>query len=61
MDVQLFSVNFKVRFSGITALDGKKWAENTQHRKKVNQAWKDLPEVELETPFDLKKKKKKKS
>lgn len=55
--------DFKVRFSGITSLDGRKWADSKEHYKKVNDAWNELPEVELDVPADfssrLKKKKKK--
>jgi twitching motility protein PilT len=47
--------DFKIRFSGITALDGKKWAESKDHGKKVNEAWKELPEVELDMPGEITK------
>lgn len=51
--------DFKIRFSGITQMDGKLWGESKDHRKKVTRAWDELPEVEIES-FDANKKSRKK-
>lgn len=47
--------DFKIRYSGITSMDGKKWAENSDHQEKVQDAWHGLSEVEIELPPDIKK------
>ncbi|MEO0336201.1 MAG: type IV pilus twitching motility protein PilT, partial [Pseudomonadota bacterium] len=46
--------DFKVRLSGITTLDGQKWAESTDSKKELKEAWNDLSEVELVMPPELK-------
>lgn len=47
--------DFKIRYSGITAMDGKKWVENKDHQDKVEDAWQGLSEVEIEVPTEIKK------
>lgn len=47
--------DLKIRLSGVTALDGKKWAESPQSRKKLKDAWQNVSEVEIELPPDIKK------
>lgn len=48
--------DFKVRFSGVDAMDGKKWAAGGGAvDKRVSQNWKDLSEVEIEMFTDIKK------
>ncbi|NQZ00782.1 MAG: type IV pilus twitching motility protein PilT [Bdellovibrionales bacterium] len=46
--------DFKVRLSGITSLDGQKWAQSQDSKKNLDEAWNDLAEVELDVPPELK-------
>jgi twitching motility protein PilT len=48
--------DFKIRYSGITSMDGKKWGgENTTYRQQVDNAWQSLDEVEIVPPSKPKK------
>jgi twitching motility protein PilT len=50
--------DFRIRYEGFTAMDGKKWSENQFHDKKVNDKWHNLTEVEIVLPPDVKRKRK---
>lgn len=53
--------DFRIRFEGITAMDGKKWGADTDgHERKVGQAWRELDEVEVIIPTEIRNMKKKK-
>jgi twitching motility protein PilT len=41
--------NFAIRYSGVSHLDGKKWGENTKFGKRIERAWNELSDVEVET------------
>lgn len=46
--------DFKIRYSGIVSMDGKKWGESTEYRQRVNDAWQGLTEVEIEETTEVK-------
>jgi twitching motility protein PilT len=50
--------DFRIRLSGVTQ-EGQKWTENKGHRARLNDAWKDLAEIEVEaaTQANFKRKK----
>jgi twitching motility protein PilT len=52
--------DFRIRIEGITAMDGKKWGENQGHENKVGKTWRELDEVEVIIPTEIRKLKKKK-
>lgn len=47
--------DFRIRFSGITSLDGKKWSQTGTFDNKVQENWQSLSEIELVLPTDVKK------
>jgi len=49
--------DFRIRFEGITAMDGKKWSQSQGHDKSNKDGWQNLTEVEIEAPVDLKRRK----
>lgn len=51
--------DFRMRCSGVDALDGKKWTSGTVDQK-VTDDWHGLSEVEIETPPEFKKRQKQK-
>ncbi len=51
--------NFRIRYEGITAMDGKKWSETPMYDKKVDDKWNNITEVEIVIPTEMKKRKKK--
>jgi len=53
--------DFRIRLSGITSMDGKKWSQTGLYNKKVDDKWKDLTEVEIVMPTEMKKRSKTKN
>ncbi len=53
--------DFKIRLAGITAMDGKKWSESSEHQRQLSEAWNGITEVEIEIPTEIKKRPKKSS
>lgn len=51
--------DFRMRYSGVDALDGKKWTSGAVDQK-VTDDWHGLSEVEIETPPEFKKRQKQK-
>ena len=51
--------DFRIRFEGITAMDGKKWSQTGLYDKKVNDKWHNVTEVEIVMPPELKNGRKK--
>jgi len=51
--------NFRIRYSGVTSMDGKKWSESSQYRDKLDEAWKGLTDIEVDIPTDIRRKKSK--
>ncbi|MCB9084897.1 MAG: type IV pilus twitching motility protein PilT [Bdellovibrionaceae bacterium] len=48
--------DFRVRYSGVDAMDGKKWSEGGGAvDKRVSQNWKEISEVEIEVLTEIKK------
>ena len=48
--------DFRVRYSGVEAMDGKKWSEGGGAvDKRVSQNWKEISEVEIEVLTEIKK------
>lgn len=43
---------FRIRYEGITAMDGKKWSETGLYDKKVDDKWHSVTEVEIIMPHD---------
>ena len=41
--------DFRIRYEGFTAMDGKKWSESGLYDKKLKDKWKDISEVEIMT------------
>ncbi len=50
--------DFRVRFAGITSMDGKKWSGGDAHAKQVNDQWHELAEIEIVMPTEIKRSKK---
>ena len=50
--------DFRIRYEGFTAMDGKKWSQTGLYDRKVSDKWKDLTEVEIVIPTDFNKKRK---
>lgn len=48
------SEDFRMRYSGVDALDGKKWTSGSVDQK-VSEEWHGLSEVEIETPTEVRK------
>jgi twitching motility protein PilT len=42
--------DFRIRFEGITAMDGKKWSQTGLYDKKVDDKWQNITEVEIVLP-----------
>lgn len=40
--------NFAIRYKGVSHLDGKKWGEGTKFARRIDQAWQDLTEMDVE-------------
>ena len=51
--------DFRIRYEGVTAMDGKKWSETGLYDKKVDDKWSNVTEIELVVPTEIKKRKKK--
>nr|HMN67624.1 PilT/PilU family type 4a pilus ATPase [Bdellovibrionales bacterium] len=46
--------DFRIRYDGITAMDGKKWSNDGHYDKKVADQWQNMTEVEIVVPTELK-------
>lgn len=46
--------DFRIRFEGFTAMDGKKWSQNDLYDRKVDEKWHNLTEVEIIMPTEIK-------
>lgn len=44
--------DFAIRYSGISNVEGEKWAENSSVKKRLNSQWQGLSEVEVDIPRD---------
>lgn len=47
--------DFRIRFEGFTAMDGKKWSEAGAYGEKVNEKWQNMTEVEIVMPTEIRK------
>ena len=50
--------DFRIRYEGFTAMDGKKWSQSGLYDKKVGDQWRNVTEVEIILPTELKKRQK---
>lgn len=48
--------DFRIRYSGVVR-EGEKWGEDTGHKRRLNEAWQGLAEIEVEVPTEIKRKK----
>lgn len=46
--------DFRIRYDGITAMDGKKWSEAGNYGNKVDDKWASMTEVEIVMPTEIK-------
>lgn len=46
--------DFRIRYDGITAMDGKKWSEAGNYDNKVDDKWASVTEVEIVMPTEIK-------
>lgn len=46
--------DFRIRYDGITAMDGKKWSEAGNYGSKVDDKWHNMTEVEIVMPTEIK-------
>jgi twitching motility protein PilT len=53
--------DFRIRYDGIQAMDGKKWSDTGLFGKKVDDKWQNVTEVEIVVPTEIKNLRKKKS
>lgn len=44
--------DFRIRYEGITSMDGKKWAQSVSRNKQQNDQWQEMSEVEIVIPQD---------
>lgn len=49
--------DFRIRVEGFTAMDGKKWSQTGLYDRKVNDKWRDMTEVEIILPTQIKNRK----
>lgn len=47
--------DFRIRFDGIHAMDGKKWSEAGDYGKQVDDKWRDVTEIEIMLPPEPKR------
>ncbi len=52
---------FRIKYEGFTAMDGKKWSDGGTYDKKVDDKWHNITEVEIIVPTEIRKLKRKKS
>lgn len=45
--------NFRIKFEGFTAMDGKKWSQTGLYDKKVGDKWESVTEVEIVMPTEI--------
>ncbi len=46
--------NFRIKFEGFTAMDGKKWSQGGLYDKKVGDKWESVTEIEIVMPTEIK-------
>lgn len=51
--------DFRIRYEGFTAMDGKKWSQTGLYDKKVSDKWHNVTEVEIVLPTEIRKLRKK--
>lgn len=51
--------DFRIRYDGFTAMDGKKWSDTGNFDKKVDDKWQGVDEVEIIMPTEIRKLRKK--
>ncbi len=51
--------DFRIRYDGVTAMDGKKWSDTGNFDKKVDDKWQGVDEVEIIMPTEIRKLRKK--
>lgn len=47
--------DFRIRYGGVTQMDGKKWSDNNTHKVKLSDAWAQISEIEVESATEIKK------
>ena len=47
--------DFRIRYEGISAMDGKKWSDDGNFDRKNNDKWQNVTEVEIILPTEIKK------
>jgi twitching motility protein PilT len=47
--------DFRIRYEGFTAMDGKKWSEAGEYGKKVDEKWQNVTEIEIDIPTEMRK------
>lgn len=47
--------DFRIRYEGITSMDGKKWSQTGLHDRKIDDKWHNMDEVEIVMPTEIKK------
>jgi twitching motility protein PilT len=51
--------DFRIRYDGVTAMDGKKWSDSGNFDKKMDDKWQGVDEVEIIMPTEIRKLRKK--
>jgi twitching motility protein PilT len=51
--------DFRIRYEGFTAMDGKKWSQTGLYDKKVDDKWQNLTEVEIVLPTEIRQQRQK--
>ena len=46
--------DFRIKYEGFTAMDGKKWSDTGLYDKKVDDKWQNVTEVEIIIPTEIK-------
>lgn len=47
--------DFRIKYEGFTAMDGKKWSDGGAYDKKVDDKWDNMTEVEIIVPTEIRK------
>jgi twitching motility protein PilT len=50
--------DFRIRYEGISAMDGKQWSQGGDFAKKVDDQWQNVTEIEIIMPTEIKKSRK---
>ncbi|MGE0763567.1 MAG: type IV pilus twitching motility protein PilT [Bdellovibrionales bacterium] len=48
--------DFRIRYSGVSQ-DGREWSDSSEHRQRINKAMKEMDEIEVDYPTDVRPKK----